>query len=444
MPPKLYAIITGLIKKNYEIGFEYGLKLDQILKKTNAKNFPDLADFYCAIGSGYYLFRDYHTAIKYYKKVIDIPETSFNWKSRWSAANTLGLCYQKLNHTDSSDYYFKKAVASGFIEKKSFHYSISMGNIGYNRYRNGKFEEAKPLLRNDVSNAVKEKDYGLAVGSLIPLADIYIYEKKHAEAWKLLQEARMYIEKSGQKERYENLFPVISHWYDTQGIKEKAVLYKDSAIIATNNNNNIFSGLMLLRVQQKIDRDKLEQTERNTKIKTILLLVFLAVIVVFGLLYYAYLKKIYKEKEKTKEAELKFSEEQLENAKKEISSFLKEIEDKNQLIAQLQYIDDSAQNSTAIEKIRKMAILTEEDWEKFRLAFEHINPGYIERLKTKFPNITPAEIRIIVLSRLNLSHKEIANILGISAQSSRVTWHRLRKKLNINDDVSLHKLSLEV
>jgi len=431
-------------KKNYEIGFEYGLKLDQILTQTNARDFPDLAEYYCIIGSGYYLFRDYHTSIKYYKKVLDIPPASFNWKSLWSAANTLGLCYQKLNKPDSSNYYLQKAAATPFIDKKNIQYTISMGNIGYNLYRSGKFGEAEPLLKSDISNAEKEEDYGLAAGSMIPLADIYIYQGKINEAGKLLEKSRQYIQKSEQKERYEKLYPVISHWYETQGMKEAAIQYKDSAIIAANNNINTFSGLMILRVQQKIDNQKLEEEEKTRKIKTTLFFIFLAIVSGFAVLYYFYQKKIYKEKNKTKEAELKFSHEKLENANQVIRNFLKEIENKNRLIGQLQHIENSAQNSAAVEEIKKSAILTDEDWEKFRPAFERINPGYIERLKNKFPNITPAEIRMMVLSRLNLSHKEIANILGISAQSSRVTWHRLRKKLNISEDISLHELSLQV
>lgn len=431
-------------KKNYEIGFEYGLKLDKILTKTNATDFPDLAEYYCIIGSGYYLFRDYQTAIKYYKKVLDIPENHFNWKSIWSAFNTLGIAYQKINKTDASNYYFKKAAASPFLSKDSLQYTISMGNIGYNLYRTGKFSEAEPLLRNDISNAEKHEDYGLASGSMITLADIYIYQGKINEAEELLKKSQSYIRKSGQKERYEYLYPVIGRLYNAKGMKETSIKYKDSAIIAANNNNNTFNGLTILRVQQKIDQQKMEQAERNKTIRTIFFLVSLAVIIAFSFLYYSYMKRIYKEKSKTKEAELNFSKEKLENANHVIRNFLKEIENKNRLIDQLKQMDYSAQNKEAIEEIKKTVILTDEDWENFREAFERINPEYINRLKHKIHNITPAEIRIVVLSKLNMSHKEIANILGISPQSSRVTWHRLKKKINLDESVSLHELAEEV
>jgi tetratricopeptide (TPR) repeat protein len=438
-------------KKNYEAGFDYALKLDRLLKTTNARDFPDLPEYYDIIGNCYYLFRDYKTAIKYFKNTINTSETSFNWKPRWAAANTLGLCYMKLNKIDSSDYYFKKATQSKFLNKDSIQYSISMGNIANNLYKKGKFEAAEPLFWSDISNALKNKDYGLAAGAMIPLADIFINQGKMEKAWELLQKSENFIRKTGQNERNENLYPVISRWYDKQGMQEKAIRYRDSAIIAVNNNNNTFSTLMVLRVQQKVDRQKLEQTElqleeanRNRKIKTIAFILFIIVVLAFILLYYRYMKRIYKEKQRANEAELSFSEAQLDNAQQKIDSFLKEIENKNTLISKLQNIDYSATNNMAIEEIKKAAILTDEDWENFRQSFEQIYPGYIERLRTKYSHITPAEIRIVVLSRLNLSHKEIANILGISAQSSRVTWHRLKKKLDINEHISLYDLSMEI
>ncbi len=431
-------------KKNYEIGFEYGLKLDKLLSRTNAKDFPDLPEYYYIIGSCYYLFRDYHTAIKYFKKTLEVPENSFNWRSYWSASNTLGLCYQRLNKTDSSDYYLKKSLKSPFFTKDSIFHTISLGNLGYNLYQKGKFKEAEPLFQKDISNALKMEDYALASGSMISLADIYTYQGKLNEAGELLKKSEAYIRKSGQQERFENLYPVISNWYNTQGMKETAIQYKDSAIIATNNNNNTFSGLMILRVQQKIDHQKMEEEEKNRKLKTTFFFIFLVIIIVFAVLYYFYQQKIYKEKNKTKEAELKFSNEKLENATKIIHNFLKEIENKNRLIEQLQQMDFPAHNNHSIEEIRKSVILTDDDWEDFRDAFERINPGYINRLKNKIHNITPAETRMMVLSKLNLSHKEIADALGISPQSSRVTWHRLKKKINLGDDVTLQDLAREI
>jgi DNA-directed RNA polymerase specialized sigma24 family protein len=49
-------------------------------------------------------------------------------------------------------------------------------------------------------------------------------------------------------------------------------------------------------------------------------------------------------------------------------------------------------------------------------------------LTTKFPLLTDAEMRYLMLAKLQLSHKEMARILGVSFDSVRVTWNRARKK----------------
>ena len=56
------------------------------------------------------------------------------------------------------------------------------------------------------------------------------------------------------------------------------------------------------------------------------------------------------------------------------------------------------------------------------------------------PELTPAEIRFMTLAKLNLSTKEMAASLGVSAQSVRVTRHRLLKKINLPEEGSLADL----
>ncbi|MCB0469322.1 MAG: helix-turn-helix transcriptional regulator, partial [Flavobacteriaceae bacterium] len=58
--------------------------------------------------------------------------------------------------------------------------------------------------------------------------------------------------------------------------------------------------------------------------------------------------------------------------------------------------------------------------------------------------LSPAELRLCMLLRLNLSSKEIASILRITPDSVRIARYRLRKKLTINtkDDLQTFILNL--
>lgn len=89
--------------------------------------------------------------------------------------------------------------------------------------------------------------------------------------------------------------------------------------------------------------------------------------------------------------------------------------------------------------LKTCVILTEEDWDHFQVLFESKNPGKINQLVEKYPNLSSADLRYILLAYLNFSHKEMASSLGISADSLRVTWYRLRKKIHLSSTTTVHE-----
>jgi DNA-binding CsgD family transcriptional regulator len=76
----------------------------------------------------------------------------------------------------------------------------------------------------------------------------------------------------------------------------------------------------------------------------------------------------------------------------------------------------------------------EKDWLYFKNYFENSNNGFFHNLKNTFPEITNHELKICALTKLNLSLKEIASILGISPESVKVARSRIKKKLNLTQD----------
>ena len=59
------------------------------------------------------------------------------------------------------------------------------------------------------------------------------------------------------------------------------------------------------------------------------------------------------------------------------------------------------------------------------------------KLKKKFPELTDKEKRILTLIMADLSSKEIADLLNVSANSVDMSRYRLRKKLNIEQNQSI-------
>jgi tetratricopeptide (TPR) repeat protein len=89
------------------------------------------------------------------------------------------------------------------------------------------------------------------------------------------------------------------------------------------------------------------------------------------------------------------------------------------------------------ESLYTSTILTDDDWNTFRARFEKSFPNYIFRLRSAFPDLTPAEERLFLLLKLNLGRKEIADMLGLSVGSIKKTRSRLRKRLSLDSEESL-------
>jgi DNA-binding response OmpR family regulator len=77
------------------------------------------------------------------------------------------------------------------------------------------------------------------------------------------------------------------------------------------------------------------------------------------------------------------------------------------------------------------------DWYRIKAHFEKIHPGFFDRLRQKFPQLTPTDHKLCALLRMNLSTKEISHILKITAPSTEISRIRLRKKLNLGKGINL-------
>lgn len=85
-------------------------------------------------------------------------------------------------------------------------------------------------------------------------------------------------------------------------------------------------------------------------------------------------------------------------------------------------------------------ILTEEGWTAFRSRFEALHPDFLLRLRNTYRELTQAEIRLIVLSKLRLTTREMAGMLGVSPETIRQTRWRLKKKIELPEDQDLDDL----
>ena len=99
---------------------------------------------------------------------------------------------------------------------------------------------------------------------------------------------------------------------------------------------------------------------------------------------------------------------------------------------------DPIRRPREVEKVTRQGIAMidgfladENDWEKSEEYFNIIYDGLLEKLKKAYPEISKTDMKICVYTKLNLSTKEIADILNVSVRSIEMARYRLRKRLGL-------------
>ncbi len=78
-----------------------------------------------------------------------------------------------------------------------------------------------------------------------------------------------------------------------------------------------------------------------------------------------------------------------------------------------------------------------EDWVRFAEHFDAVHVGFLQRLHDSNVELTPGDLRLAALLRMNLPSKEIAPLLHLSLRGVENKRYRLRKKLGLSADANL-------
>ena len=108
------------------------------------------------------------------------------------------------------------------------------------------------------------------------------------------------------------------------------------------------------------------------------------------------------------------------------------------------------ENTHAIGEIKKLIRTLNEDehlddeWENFTNHFDQVHSDFLRELKDLHPTITPNELKLCAYLRMNLSTKEMAQLMNISVRGVEISRYRLRKKLAIPTETSIFEYLINI
>jgi DNA-binding CsgD family transcriptional regulator len=77
------------------------------------------------------------------------------------------------------------------------------------------------------------------------------------------------------------------------------------------------------------------------------------------------------------------------------------------------------------------------DWVKFDTQFAAAHPQFTQKLIATYPDLSPTEIRVCSLLRMNLKSEEIASLFCLSPRSVEFHRYNIRKKLGLKKEQNL-------
>jgi tetratricopeptide (TPR) repeat protein len=421
----------------------------------------DRADFKLPSGGYYDMgFSLYHT--HQYEKSIQagllalhtgpdaraLPDDTLNTYQQMLQWNTIGLAYHKINKPDSAFIAFDNAATIAKQLNHKFWAAIIDGNKGDVYFGLGKYDLAYTLLQNDYDVSFQEMQFDNAANSLQWIGRIDLHNGKPEVALAKMREAKKLLQQMPQATYLANVYYGYSQVFAALGRADSVNTYLQQYLYLHDSLQAEITKSQTDILQMQIDNQGQVQTIKalnrqksgiaRTRNFTI------AIIVLLGALGYLWLNRARLKMQMRQQEALegkRIAESETKLAISQLDEFRQHLLEKNNLIEQLQSVQESKENTTdqlkTLSNLTHHLILNEEDWLRFKELFDSVYPGFFLSLRNTVPDITQAEQRMAALSKLKLTAREAANLLGVSPNTVYTTRRRLRQRLGLEQDADL-------
>jgi len=349
------------------------------------------------------------------------------------------LIHKEKNNINLAFFHNEQAIE---IFKQSKHYrdlAIVLNNQGQIFKRKGLIDSARVYYLRALDNYKKVDYKDGAAATYYNLSEILMRQNQKQTSIKAAFKSLKLATESQSKIRIIEAYKRLAETYEYFD-------NPDSALYYFKHHNSHYNKLLITNQSSTLAK---HQAEMGAEVKTLKIqnllkekelasnrfwFIVVGIFIIFLFLAFLIYRKLVeiKFKKKSLERELVNSKKILNIKELELKSYILDLSKKNNLIDKLQNslkIYDDTVNNDKILELLDQKILTEDDWIVFKSKFINIYPSFLLKMKQYEIQLTEAEIRYMVLLRLDLSSKEMAKILGISSQSVRVCKMRLKKKL---------------
>lgn len=465
----LRIIINSEIGEIYSQQGKYNESL-KLLQATLAladsiNNPSDYNGIIFSIGNIYTAIGDEQTGLSYFQRVAANMKRSGDNIGLANAYTNISAIYSNLGKLDEAEKYGRLTLSLVEGSNPSIVASV-LGSLSDILVKQHKLEEAKTMLDRLDTIAVTTNDPLARSWVEMGRGSVLFEEKKHTESIRYLLQALPMVEEGGNLQEMRTCYSFLYRNYEQ--IKDYPAAFSWLSKYNTVKDSILTESKVkeLTLLQSKLENEKREalvqkEKQRQIVIRNSLIGLTIALLVI-SLLILNRQRLKHQNRQQRLLAEKQLAEQELENAAEQLNEIGKNVREKNELIEkaaheiglarqEIQQLKNQPAITTAPDLdeaslllLQESILLTNEDWEKFSALFEKVHPGFFNRLKLKMPSLSPAEIRFMALCKLKYAPKDMAGMLGIGKDAIRQYRSRLKKKLNLPDEVDFEEIAAEI
>jgi len=448
---ELYALYAQLDFEGGAHFLLYNLKALELQRKLGFHLFSFVHNRFFNISYSLYHIDDFRQSILFGREGLKFKNVEIDkWDPRVYIfmLDIVGASYLHLGMPDSAKYYYgqiidtltKKPDKQAYVQ--NLWLAIAKGNIGHALIMQHKEAEGLPLVEQSYRYFTDVQAYNnIAIfGNVLAQENERHQRYGHAlSIWKLARHAAV----TGAVPSQEiTALAGMALCYKQLKMPDSAYKYYSLYYRKKEERSNFINAQKLSNQRAKIRFDDLQSHLENTTLRLAkekttrnFILLGISLLTIIGLLLYNHQRLKAKYKAAQLERERQQAENEAEQAKAQIKTFIANIREKEELINHLKqtidknYIAENGQKQVMLDNLQSHVLLTDGEWYKFREAFQKAHPLFLPQLKELMPNLSPAEERLASLLSLQLNNLQIANILGISADSVARSKRRLKQRI---------------
>ena len=384
----------------------------------------------------------HENALESQKRALELCSLAGDSLCVGESLEQIGALNSVLGNHEEAEKYFNKAtpIIEKFGSKKNI--GTLLNNFGNFFLLKGEHSKAIPILQKGIDLNLEIENFKSAAKSMNNLAVSYRRLGQYDKAIDNYKQALKINKEHGFLQNMIRNYLGLHIVYEDKKDFEKSMNF----LIKRNQLKDSLIGqetqLKIAELEAKYNNINKEYELERTKSKLLsarqnlerMITIFLFTLLIIGFLLWYFRAKSLSIKTKK------------DSAEKEVKNITKILIEKNALILTLKQelstvskeINDH-EKVDDLQNIIQATILTNEEWDSYKMNFEKAYPGFLYKLRNSFEALTDAEERLFVLIKLQLKTREIAAVLGISSDSVKKTRQRLRKRIQLEKDDSLEE-----